>query len=178
VENIMEDMKNPIRLLICATCRSVEELPPYSGDPRGDTWLREKEKNHLLPSGNGFHGEYHIGRIEKDYWISHKKEILEKLAAEFTNPGDGIGLGNALYDAKDNYMTDAMKCWSVTHKRTTDCGDYRTDKMRILPDTKAERKAEGLTTRRPNIFVCDLCPIQSIMEQRRNSEEFGYHYTT
>jgi hypothetical protein len=106
-------MKNPIRLLVCDTCKTVEEMPPYSGDPRGDTWLREKEKAHLLPSGTGFHGEYHIARIEQDKWIENKTEIIRQMVQEFSKyapAGFGSGLGQAMYDLKDNYSLDAMKC--------------------------------------------------------------------
>lgn len=171
-------MDNPIRLLICTTCNTVEELPAYSGDPRGDTWLREKEKAHLLPSGSGFHGEYHIARIEQSDWLSHKEDVIRQMVSEFTKAGEGTGLGAKFYDAKDNYITDAMKCWRVTHHRTTDCGEWMTQKMRILPDTRAERKAEGLSTERPTIYLCSLCPINSIMEQKQRAKEGYYDYTT
>jgi hypothetical protein len=171
-------MKDPIRLLICSTCRTVEELPPYSGDPRGDTWLRTKETEHLLPSKEKMHGDVRVGRIERSDWLSHKDDILTKMAAEMTAPGSGAGLGQAMYDAKDNYSVDAMKCWRVDHKRTQNCGDYMTQKMRILPDTKAERKSEGVTTQRPAIHLCQFCPYHQIVEQRKASEEFGYEYTS
>lgn len=174
-------MDNPIRLLICTTCNTVEELPAYSGDPRGDTWLREKEKAHLLPSGSGFHGEYHIARIEQSDWLSHKEDIIRQMVSEFSTfsaAGEGSGLGQRFYDAKDNYSVDALKCWRVDHARTQNCSDYMTQKMRILPDTRAERKSEGLSANRPEIHLCQFCPYHQIVEQRRASEEYGYNYTT
>lgn len=174
----MEDMKNPIRLLICSTCKTVEELPPYSGDPRGDTWLREKEATHLLPSGEKMHGDVRVGRIEQEDWLSHKQDILGKLASEMTAPGQGAGLGEAMYAAKDNYSVDAMKCWRVGHQRTLDCPDYMTSKMRVLPDTKAERKAEGMTTQRPSIYICQFCPVHSVMMQRQRAAEGEYNFTS
>jgi len=175
----LEDMKNPIRLLICSTCHSVEELPPYSGDPRGDTWLRNKEANHLLPSGEKMHGDVRVGRIEQSDWLSHKDEILNKVAAELTLPGEGTGFGQQFYDTKDNFSLDAMKCWRVDHGRTMDCDDYRSSKKKLLPDTRAERKAEGLDYKhRPNTFLCDFCPYHSVVLQRQNRDKFSYDYSS
>lgn len=173
----MEDMKNPIRLLICSTCHTVEELPTYSGDPRGDTWLRAKEAEHLLPSGEKLHGDVRVGRIEQENWLAHKNEILAKLAAEMTAPGEGAGFGQAFYDAKDNFSLDAMKCWRVEHGRRLNCEDYMSDKKRLLPDTKAERKAEGLDYKhRPGTYLCQFCPVHQHVQQKKASEEFGYNY--
>jgi hypothetical protein len=173
----MEDMKQPVRLLICSTCRSVEELPPYSGDPRGDTWLRMKEAEHLTPSGEKLHGDVRVGRIEQADWIAHKDEILNKLASEFTTPGEGAGFGQAFYDTKDNFSVDAMKCWRVEHGRRLNCEDYMSEKKRLQPDTRAERKAEGMDSRhRPSIYLCQFCPVHQHIQQKKASEEFGYNY--
>jgi hypothetical protein len=173
-------MKDPIRLLVCDTCKTVEELPAYSGDPRGDTWLREKEKSHLLPSGSGFHGEYHIARIERSVWISNKSEIIQQMVKEFSNyapAGEGLGLGQKFYDAKDNFSIDAMKCWRVEHGRTLNCDDYMSSKKRILPDTRAERKSEGLDYKhRPAIYLCSMCPYHQVVQQRKASEQYRYNY--
>lgn len=172
-------MDNAIRLLVCEHCGSVEEMPAYSGDPRGDTWLREKEKAHLLPSGTGLHGKTHVARIEQAAWISHRDSIVKQMIAEFaTSPGEGDGLGQRFYDTKDNYSLDAMKCWRVDHQRTTNCGDYMSSKMEVKPDTRAERKAEGLNVKdRPSIHICSFCPYHQIVQQRKNKDKFGYDYT-
>lgn len=177
--NQMDSMEDPIRLLFCTTCKTVEELPAYSGNPENDTWLREKEKNHLLPSGTGFHGEYHIGRIERSVWMANKNSILKQAAEQFTTPGMGAGLGQAMYDAKDNYSIDAMKCWRVDHQRTTNCGDYMSQKKRILPDTRADRKAAGVDSKnRPAIYLCQFCPYHQVVQQRKASDAFKYNYNT
>lgn len=169
-------IENKIRLVVCTTCSSVEEIPDYEGPWQNDTWLNEKLKGHMLPSGEKTHGEVHVVGIDGNIWMTNKNDALAWLSNELTPPGQGLGLGQTLYDAKDNYSADAMRCWRIDHQRTTNCGDYRSDKKRILPDTAAERKAEGITTKRPNIFLCDFCPYQQIINQRRDSEEFKYNY--
>jgi hypothetical protein len=170
-------MSDKLRLLICEHCGSVEEMPDYAGPWQSDTWLNEKLKNHLLPSGEKTHGNAHVARIDASDWMSHRQDIVAKMASEFTMPGQGAGFGQTYYDTKDNFSADAMQCWRVEHNRTTNCGDYKSDKKRLLPDTRAERKELGLDPRtRPNTFLCDFCPYNSIVMQRRASEEFKYNY--
>lgn len=153
-------------------------MPAFEGNPADDYWLKRKEQDHMLPSGTALHGQTHIGNIEQQEWINHRQEIIEKLATEFTLPGKGAGLGQTYYDTKDNYSQDAMKCWRVAHNRTTDCGDYMTPKMKVLPDTRAERKDAGMDYKhRPGFFLCELCPYNQIVAQRKGSEEYKYNYS-
>lgn len=168
-----------IRLLICEHDGAVEELPDYEGPWQNDTWLNEKLTHHMLPSGEKTHGNVHVARIDQSDWISHRDDIVNKMAAEFTIPGKGAGLGQTFYDVKDNYSHDALKCWVQGHNRTTDCGDYMSSKMKVLPDTRAERKAAGVDYKnRPGFFLCELCPYHQILQQREGSHEFGYNYST
>lgn len=154
-------------------------MPDYEGHPSGDYWLKQKESAHMLQSGTALHGQTHVGRIEQQEWINHQQEIVEKIASEFTLPGSGAGLGQTFYDVKDNYSADAMKCWRVGHNRTTNCGDYMSSKMKVMPDTRAERKAAGMDYKdRPGFFLCELCPYHQIVQQRKGSDEFRYNYNT
>lgn len=154
-------------------------MPDYHGPWQQDEWLNEKLTHHMMPSGEKTHGDVHVASVEQDKWINHREDIMTKMASEFTLPGKGAGLGQTFYDTKNNYSHDAMQCWRVAHNRTTNCGDYMTDKMRILPDTKADRKAEGIDFKhRPGFFLCELCPYHQIVQQRKGSDEFKYNYST
>lgn len=167
-----------IRLLICEYCGSVEEMPEHEGPWQQDTWLNEKLKAHLLPSGEKTHGNVHVARIDSGAWLNHKPDIMAKMASEFTMPGKGAGLGQSYYDTKDNFSADAMQCWRVEHNRTVNCEDYRSDKKRLLPDTKADRRELGLDPKlRPNTFLCDFCPYNSIVMQRQRKDKYKYDYS-
>jgi len=170
---------NKLRLLICTGCGAVEELPDYEGPWKNDTWFNEKVKGHLLPSGEKTHGDVHIGRIEMSKWLSHRDDIVAHAAEEFKMPGEGVGLGNTFYDTKSNFMADAFKCWRSEHNRTTNCADYRSSKKRLLPDTRGERKELGLDpSSRPNTFLCDFCPYNSIVMQRQRDDKGYYNFTS
>jgi hypothetical protein len=152
-------------------------MPDYQGPWQNDTWFNEKVKSHLLPSREKTHGDVHIARVEQSDWLSHRSDIAGKMASEFTMPGKGAGLGQTFYDTKDNLSHDAMTCWRVEHGRTLNCQDYMSDKKKIKPDTRAERKAEGMdASARPSIYLCQFCPVHAHVLQKKKSEVFGYNY--
>jgi len=172
-------METKIRLLICEYCGTVEEMPDFEGNWQNDEWFGRLVQKHLLPSGEHTHGNVHIGKVEADKWMNHKEDITAKMASEFKLPGEGTGLGDTFYDVKSNFMADAFKCWKTDHNRTTNCGDYKSDKKRLLPDTRAERKSEGLDIKsRPNTFLCDFCPYNSIVMQRQRKAKGEYDYSS
>jgi uncharacterized protein YlaI len=127
-----------------------------------------------------FHGEVNLADIERAAWdkYSTRQDVLVKLQ-QIVDPGAGSGMGTPLYDAKSNFEQDAMTCWKQ-HNRTQNCQDYKSQGKRLVPDTKAERRDLGLETRdrhRPTqTYLCDFCPVKSIVMQRVNSEKFRYNY--
>jgi hypothetical protein len=61
-----------------------------------------------------------------------------------------------------------MKCWRFAHGRTSNCDDYMSDKMKILADSRAERKDLGLDPKtRASIKLCQFCPYHSVVMQRK-----------
>lgn len=86
-------------------------------------------------------------------------------------------MGSEYYDAKSNFLQDAMTCWKGFN-RTTDPGhcDYRKDNKRLYPGTTADRKELGLDPKdRPNTFLCDFCPVHSIVQQKKNKKDGLYN---
>lgn len=157
-------MSEFVRLLFCHTCRTVEEVPDYQGPAEYDYYLKHRTDPHQFESGKPHRGL--LGRVENE------PKYIEAAIAEMENtvaPGSGDGLGQQLYDLKDNYKIEAMGCWKA-HSRTTDCADYRSDAKRLWFDNKADRKAEGLSVKRddrPSIWLCDHCPVHSLVQQRQ-----------
>jgi hypothetical protein len=157
-------MEDHVRLLFCHECKSCDEIPDYTGPPQNDYYLEHRVQQHQFADGRPHHGV--LGRVKNS-----KSEISAAMdhMAEAVRPGAGSGLGEPLYDLRDNYKTEAMQCWKA-HNRTRDCGDYRSDKMRLWADTKAARKAEHMPTNRaerPNAWVCDFCPVHSVVQQKQ-----------
>jgi hypothetical protein len=170
-----------IRLLICTHCGSVQEMPDYDGPWNYDTWLLRLIEDHKGPNHPPTNTVTHIGRVDESDWRDPVKRegVLGKLPEEVGMPGSGEGLGQTYYDTKSNFSSDAFRCWATEHNRTTNCGDYRSDKKRLLPDTRSDRRDAGMDPdRRPNTFLCDFCPYQSIVSQRQRKDKYGYDYTT
>lgn len=163
-----------IRLLICHTCQSIDELPDYEGDPERDDTLNYRVAEHHFPSGNPHIGS--LARVEAKSWQNknHRQGILEKLG-QAKAPGQGEGLGQTYYDVKGNFQQDALKCWKA-HGRTSDCADYRHDNKRLVPDTKGERKDLGLSpSTRPNTWLCDFCPVSSVVTTAMRKKRGDYN---
>jgi hypothetical protein len=159
-----------IRLLICAMCKSIEELPDYDGPQEHDDTGNYRMSFHRTASG-AYHA-HSVASVLKSDW--DKPYIREAFVREITAMIAGTGqdgLGQEFYDVKSTFLDDALACWKKhgrpgsAHK--TSCEDYKSDRMRLLPDTRAERKAEGLSTKnRPNTFLCQFCPYHRVVENR------------
>lgn len=157
-------MSGMVRLLFCHTCHSVDELPDFDGPPEYDHYLNYRVAQHQFPSDTPHRGL--LAKCADDpKYINAAIDELENTVS----PGQGSGLGQQLYDLRDNFGAEAMQCWK-RHSRTDDCDDYRSEKKRLWLDTRADRKAEGMPTRRedrPNIWLCDHCPVHSMVQRRQ-----------
>lgn len=168
------DMQGKIRLLICNTCQSVEELPLYEGRPERDDTLNYRVSFHRYADGNEHFGG--LATVSSTVWENQqaRQEIVAKLRTEMFRPGEAEGLGSDYYNVKSTFGEDAFTCWQA-HNRTTNCDDWRSDKKRLYPDTSAERKDLGLSVKdRPNTWLCDFCPVTSVYAQRRNEKRGDY----
>lgn len=166
-----DDVK--VRLLICHMCKSIDELPDFDGPAEHDDLLQYRVSQHQFPSGKAH--PLDLGVIEKKLWDSPdgKRAVTERLAFSGA-PGTGLGMGESFYDVKSNFQTDALNCWKA-HNRTQNCGDYMSDSKRLLPDTKADRKAEGMDLRnRPSTSLCQFCPYHSVAVQRMRKAKGAY----
>jgi hypothetical protein len=157
-------MPDRVRLLICHDCGTVEELPWFEGPAERDDTLIHRDSFHKFPSGT-WHSRV-LADVAKEDWDkpTHRDAIVQKIQIAAGVPGSAQGLGGQFYEVKANYQEDAIACWK-RHNRTTDCGDYMADSKLLLPDTRAERKAEGLPTQRPGTKLCQFCPVHSVKVQ-------------
>jgi hypothetical protein len=167
-----------VRLLFCDKCKTVDELPAYDGPSDFDGLLQYRVSQHQFDSG--LMHPLSLARVEKSVWqqSAMRNQIIQQFAMEqgYVAPGAGAGLGQTFYEVKANFQQDAMTCWKQ-HNRTTDCADYRTDAKFLLADTKEARRAEGLDTSlaaRPKHWLCDYCPVHSIVMQKQNAAKGLY----
>lgn len=167
----MSDKK--IRILICHTCESVEELPWYEGPSERDDTLNYRASFHRFPDGNAHFGN--LATVKEDDWAKKtvRREIVKKISA-MNSPGKAEGLGQSYYDVKSNFQQDALSCWKQ-HGRTLNCDDFMSDKKRLYPDTRAERKDAGLSVKeRPVTWLCNFCPMQSVATTKMRRDRGDY----
>lgn len=163
-----------IRLMVCSVCKSIDPLPFYDGPNEYDETGQAKATMHMFADGK-FH-PFIVGTVSEKSWSSPtvRPEILKKLGAELA-PGEAEGLGAEFYDIKNTFAEDAMTCWRIGHNRTKDCGDWHADSKKLIPNTQAERRAEGLPHRARDIdskmFLCDFCVMKSVHQDKVNKSK-------
>ncbi|MDX3260749.1 hypothetical protein PV336_16130 [Streptomyces sp. MI02-2A] len=155
-------MAEHVRLLQCLDCKTLEELPDYQGDPRGDHLLEVMVQGHKFPSGTEHRG--HLHRVEKKHWDSPTTRAT--IEAQIREKSGHTGLDPNFYAAKNTFQEDAMSCWKA-HQRNPGCSDYKTASKQLTPGTAAERKAAGLPKYRSaqDRFLCEFCPVHSLVVQ-------------
>lgn len=150
-----------IRLLHCATCNSIEELPDYEGDPRGDTLLEISVQRHRFPSG-----EEHIGKLLKvpvAAWAmpEARKQIIDRIKGGEAAKGLAE-IDKDYYDTRSTFAEDALVCYKAHLSPKNGCPEYGAAHKALRPDTSAERKELGLApvATGPTTFLCNFCPVQ------------------
>lgn len=165
-----EKSEPQIRLLVCRTCKTIEELPDYDGPAEYDTLLEIATQRHQRP-------EPHIGNLLKfplKYWA--RDDVKQSILAQIKEGSSGLDVfGTNFYDTKSIFAEDAMQCFSIHLRPSNGCSDYKSDRKELKPDTAAERKAAGLDAgTRPKIYLCDFCPAKMHYQKKVYGEKGLY----
>jgi len=160
-----------MRVLKCAKCKTIEEVPDYEGPEGGEG---SAEYDHILK----FFTDDHVrGKCKRDdfttvrfptrFWMIPK--VKEAIEAQLKDGSQGLDVfGTDFYATKNNHSADAMTCW-LQHRQTKDCGEYKSEKKVLSAGTERERKLEGLSAYTgKKVYLCDYCPVKSIVQ--------GKHY--
>jgi hypothetical protein len=160
-------MAEHVRLLLCKTCGSLEELPDYEGDPSRDFLLEALVQKH--PD----HIAHPLMRVEKKHWDS--PSTRDSIIAKIRENTGHTGFDPAFYNAKNTFQEDAHECWKK-HLRNPGCNDYKTASKRLTPDTAAERKAAGLPKYRSpqDRFLCEFCVVHTLVVQSAREQAGMY----
>ena len=103
------DNEPMFRLLFCLVCQTLEELPPFDGDPELDHLLAIACESHLFPSGEPHKGKLFVLPLRTWAHTESKKEIIRQIKG-----GGSKGLAeidDTFYDSRSNFMDDAMTCY-------------------------------------------------------------------
>lgn len=160
-----------VRLLVCRTCKTIDELPPHDGPPESDVLLQLSVERH---------GETHTGMLVNVGAIHWASPTMRQAILDQINKGSsGLDVfGTNFYETRMTFHEDAMACWKSRNKPQGQCSDFRSEKKRLLPKTDAERKDLGLeSAKRSNstrIYLCDFCPVR-VYNEKKTREQKGLY---
>ena len=159
-----------IRLLVCRTCKSIEELPDFDGPAEYDDLLEIATQRHQRP-------EPHIGNLLKfplKYWA--REDVKTSIVNQIKEGSTGLdAFGTNFYETKSIFAEDAMNCFSLHLRPSNGCSDYKSDRKVLKPDTTKYRLEAGLdTSARPKIYLCDFCPAKMHYQKKAFTEKGLY----
>lgn len=173
---VLPDLKGEqepyIRLLVCRTCKTIDEIPSFDGPPDADTLLQITVERH---------GEEHSGllyNVAELHWRSDtmREEIKKQITA-----GGSSGLdvfGTNFYATRMQFSEDAMSCWKAHLKPKGQCPDYGKAEKRLLPDTDKDRRDAGMKKTKDSaatkVFLCQFCPVHSYNVTRQREKAGMY----
>lgn len=140
-----------VRLLICHSCRTIEELPDYQGPAEYDVILDHAVEAHRFADGREHLGK--LAAVDETAWRDpgRRNAILDKIR-EATK---STGLPGEFYATKNTYQEDALRCYGRHHRPKEGCIDYCDSDKRIGNPTKAGWQAG------PRVFICQFCPVET-----------------
>jgi hypothetical protein len=157
-----------VRILHCADCRTIEELPDFDGPPDRDIILEVALSRHET------NGHRHIGKlydVEERVWAlpNLRKQLIEQIKG-----GGSLGLAAIdpeFYNVRDTFKEDAAICYGLHQRPKEGCSDWKADSKRLLPPTKADRKELGLSMEgAPKRYLCDFCPCRAYYDRKQRGE--------
>ena len=164
-----KDNEPMFRLLYCLVCQTLEELPPYEGDPELDVLLTIACETHVFPSGEPHKGKLYVLPIRVWAKTESKKEVIRQIKG-----GGSKGLAevdDTFYDSRSTFMEDAMSCYRQHNKPKDGCADWHASDKMLIPATEKERKKEGLESYKDSpgkkTYLCDFCPVAIGVAERK-----------
>jgi hypothetical protein len=148
-----------MRLLLCLTCETIEEISDHDGPPESDVLLEELVARHRFGDGSEHMGNL-IQVADREY-ITHRERILSQIREGTT------GLSEAdpdFYAAKNTFQEEAARCFE-RHRRPDECIDYK-DKSKQLGNPLRRSQYDPAQRR----YLCEFCPVEVKVNQRKQKE--------
>lgn len=165
-----------IRLLRCSDCKTLEELPDFTGNTEDDLTLIYLDERH-----GGLTETPHtraLLRVERKHW--EDKKIRAELHKRIW---DGVtGFVPEYYATKDTLKDDAVKCF-IRHRRSVPCIDFQEPSKRIGNPAAGLRKWLSKETRNenvakagPKLYLCNFCVIQTYVDAAKLKADPDHKY--
>jgi len=153
-----------LRLLFCAFCKSIEELPNYVGPPEQDVVLDAALAPHQDRHPHALERSGALFSMSEQGWNNRqvRKTTIEQVWSALGVEQGPLGLDPEFYASKNTFVEDANKCF-VRHNRSIPCVDWKSDSKRIGNPTK-----KGWDAGQVKVYLCQFCPVASkVMEAQR-----------
>lgn len=158
-----------LRIFYCWNCRVFDELPDFQGRPEDDTLLAILVERHQSAGVPHHCTPFKIG---VKLWSNPRiQQAIIKQIREQTNGGLDM-LDPTYYSTRSMFYEDAMKCYAEHNRPKDSCGDWKSDKKRLLPNTAAERREAGLASPAAGgtkVYLCDFCPMKSVVMTKQRA---------
>jgi hypothetical protein len=169
-----------MRLMKCLKCKTIDEIPGYSGPEGGENTVEFDEAlrffvDQHIDKGCTNRDDRVIYYLPVRFWVIPK--VKKGILKQIQQGAEGLDIfGTNFYATKENFTADAMTCW-IAHKQTKDCGDYKNDKKLLKADTAKERLDAGLEKESsgPKVYLCDYCPVKSIVQEKAFKQQGLYN---
>jgi len=151
-----------LRLLICRDCRSIEELPDFTGPVEHDVVLDHAVEAHRYPNGEAHFGN--LADVEESDWRdpSRQAEIVKQITSKTT------GLESEFYATKNTFEAEALKCYAKHRRPDQGCIDWQNSKKRLGNPSKMGWQVG------PKVYLCDFCPVRSWVDTQKRSQAGAY----
>lgn len=164
-----KDKEPMFRLLYCLVCQSLDELPPYDGEPELDHLLAVACEQHVFDSGDPHKGKLFVLPLRAWAHADSRKEIIRQIKG-----GGSAGLAeidDTFYDSRSMFLEDAMSCYKKHNKPKDGCPDWHDNNLMLIPKTEKDRIKEGLGKYKDSpgqkTYLCDFCPVAIGVAQRK-----------
>lgn len=171
-----------INLLVCYTCKTIEEIPyTINGEYLGDGKYNQKD-NPFIEAVAAPHDQKGCkGRLfdtDMFWWQSQKgrKSTVDQIKEQLFEGSKGLDIfGTDFYNVKANYSQDAGNCFNLHMRPKGKCPDYKIDAKILTPGTSQDRKDLGLAKSTVKSYLCDFCPAKAYMQKRAFTEKGLYN---
>lgn len=161
----MPEEEEHVRLLVCLTCKSVDEVADFLGRPGEDLTLEKATQKHNFGNGD-LHEIDHVYRVPVKHW--NREDIQRDLLKRIWARNGHTGMEPWVYENVNTFKSDAYKCWNGK-QRPKRCGDFHSDKMQLTPPTKEERRDADLGKYKASAgqrrYLCDYCVCRMQVEK-------------
>ncbi len=158
-----------IRLIFCAACETLEEIPDYEAaegevDPYVEgVVFKHNERDPMAHGGARLKtSPIRIFKVDSEEWATKRQRIIDHI----NELNKKAGMTAWVDESFNTFSEDALKCFRAHHRPAAGCIDYWDDSKRIGRPTPKGRQAvkENYKLGKEDPHLCQFCPVHVYVE--------------